>query len=244
MLPKVSLAIALCAIYWRVDASNSTRNKRDGLGVYPLQLEMGIKDGKSYGGKTLAQLQPRSYWVEVSGGVQNLSNRKLVALPKEVLKGYTWHLPHINPGYSEAFLSIKNPLTATGVWVRYSFVLDDDLLLNFMFAAPFNFNHYDNMLAVGLCMRTSKICRELTAENMYYKTYTFVKKKLFKGLKNTPVNMCFDNYCVSGHMESDHRPIIMITLYPKSYMNLYPEVRRYAIDMDHYTTFIRTIFHV
>lgn len=210
---------------------------------YPQILESGLKIGQSLYGKSLKQLQPGKNPVELSGGVENFSRYKLHLRKVEIVTGTSIRtMPSVAAGTIEAFINVKNNLVPTGIWTRYTLDIDDDIYVHFMISAPYTFNQHDNCLAISLCGKTDQSCISLTAEKMYYNKYPFLVRKHFKTPAEWPIKMCYDNLCMSGYMESHHRPVVVFRLYPKSYHNLSNNIKAKAVSLTRYEEYVKTIF--
>ena len=146
-------------------------------------------------------------------------------------------------GVIEGFASRKASATAKGTWVRCSLVVDDDIMVHFMYSSPYSFNLHSNWLSVALCAKRSRLCCSMNARKMYYKHYSFMDRKEYYH-HMYPVKICYDNICMMGTMLKNHHPIVRIKLYPKSYYDLYYSIRKKAsgIDSKEYDDFIKSMF--
>ena len=161
----------------------------------------------------------------------------------------------------------------TGSWVRYSFQIDDDILFHFMYSAPYNFDFFLNKMAVALCEINDddkdNSCRHFDAKRLYYDDSSSIDRKDFKadaenkkpslkmisfrgrkrGLFEKEnqhekwVSKCFDNMCVVGEMESDHRPTVRVRVYPKYFNDLPYDVKdKEVISSNDYQNFVQSFF--
>jgi len=210
-----------------------------------LALSRLMKPGESLRGRSIEDILPNSYRVAASGAVENYTKWPLHLTSSEVASGtVTMPLSNVLPGMMEAFAARKTKVTATGIWVRYSLVLDDDMIVHFMFSAPFDFTYYPNRLALALCMTKNDLCQSMTANNMYYNDYPFMEKgDFYKAM--IPVRKCFDDVCMIGSMLTSHQTIIRIKIYPKSFYDLsYSMKKEKAITPDEYGALMRQIFNL
>ena len=127
-----------------------------------------------------------------------------------------------------------------------------------MYSAPYNFDFFLNKMAVALCEinddNDKKSCRHFDAKRMYYDDSSSIDRKDFKDdpknneIQNTKndepwVSKCFDNMCVVGEMESDHRPTVRVRVYPKYFNDLPYDVKdKEILTSDVYQNFIQSFF--
>lgn len=195
-------------------------------------LERGITMGKTLQGSTVRKLQSGRYNVEASGAVENYSKWPVKLVAHETAGGVERkYLPSvIERGTVEGFASRKSSGAATGVWMRYSMVVDDDIYIHFMYSVPYSQDFSVNWLAVATCSHVNAPCRVLTADKMYYHNYPFMDKKSFY-TDTRIVKKCYDNICVSGWMEHSHTPVVRIKILPRSFYALAPNVREKLVEL-------------
>jgi len=208
------------------------------------KLQDGVLKGATLKGKTFRDLQTGDYSVEASGGVHNLLKSPLVFAGEECESGVITHiLPTVQEGLVEGFGSRKTSGAATGTMVKYSLVVERDIMLHFMYSAPYDFDIHSNYLAVAACPTSSNECRGLTADHMYYNDYPFLRRKSFYDPERLdPVGICVDEKCLVGFMREDHHPLIYILALPKKYSDLDEKVRkRSGVSADLYAWLISKV---
>jgi len=212
-----------------------------------LALLSTLKIGESMGGGSSEDLQPDNYRVAVGGVVENYTKWPLLLIGREVKSGkVTLPIGNVFSGFMEGFSSRKTSYTATGSWVRYSFQLDDDILAHVMYCAPFNFDFFKNKMAVAVCGAddVEKACRQMDAKTMYYDNDSpYVDRGNFEE-EGERVVKCWDNVCMVGEMQGDHRPTVRVRVYPKYYHDLPYDVRsKGVVSEDSYKEFASSIVH-
>lgn len=191
-----------------------------------IKMKNALDKGDSLKGKTVKGLQTGKYKVEASGAVLNFMKRPLHVQAVEAASGVINHpLPDVRSGIVEGFASRKSSDSATGTWVRYSLLSDNNMMVHFMYSAPYDFNLHKNWLSVAVCSRRSSSCRSLDARKMYYNKYGFLRRKVFSKDIN-PVGVCYIDRCLIGWMMSNHLPTMYLLLVPKSYYDLSEETRK------------------
>ena len=235
------LLIALCLTIHclKLETTNDTKT----YALNPWVLEQALTTGDSLKGTTIKGLQTGRYNVEASGAVENYSKWPLLIWTCESAAGYiTKQLLNVLPGVIEGFASRKASDTAKGTWVRCSLVVDDDIMVHFMYSAPYSFDLHSNWLSVAVCAKRSTLCRSMNAKKMYYNTYSFMDRKEYKD-NMYPAKICYDNVCMTGSMLRNHHPTIRIKIYPKSYHNLNSSIKKKAIGIDakEYEEFMKSI---
>jgi len=208
-----------------------------------LKLKHSIDAGDSLKGKTVKDLQTGEYTVEASGAVQNFLKWPLSVQTSEAASGdINFVLPNVKAGIEEGFASHKTSDTATGTWVRYSLVIDADIMFHFIYCAPYNFNFNTNWLSIAMCPKSNTLCRSLNANKMYYNSYPFMKRKRFYYDIN-PIGICYDDTCVVGWMMKDHHPTMYLLVLPKNYYDLSEKTRKRLPKMtaEDYDWFMKNI---
>jgi len=183
------------------------------------RLQKTIRVGDSMKGKTIDQFQPGKNEVEPAGVMDNHSKWGLRLYGFEEEDGHiTVPLLGVRPGTREAFASRKNDYAFLGSEVRFSFTIDDDIMLHFMYEVPW-MRYFGNTLSVALCEKTSSTCRGLKVKNMHDEDFPFLKRKYYKD-DTVPIGICYDNLCFVGSMGLTGRPIITLAVLPKFYHDL------------------------
>lgn len=227
----------------------STSNSTYGRSVFHIlgRLTLSMERGATLKGKSIADLQDRNFFVRASGGFHNLLKWPLHLAPK----GEETHSGVINcpipttvkAGYVEGFASRKSDRAPTGTMVRHSWIVDDDIMIHFMYSAPFAFTYFNkNFLAVAACLESDQQCRSLEAYDMCNNEFQFLKRKIFYDpevdLKD-PVGVCVDEVCVMGWMTTSHHPIVRVFAFPKNYYDLDFGVReKSGVSLDDYQWFV------
>lgn len=178
-----------------------------------------ISAGASLAGTTVNALKDPTYGVTVSGSVENYAKWAMHFKTCEIKSGYM-NIPmrSVAPGQKEGFAGHKTGHTATGSWIRCTFQVDN-ALVHFMYSAPYNFNHYSNTLAVAVCPKGSRDCKNMNAYKMYYNSRNFLaRRKYYYSVKT--VKICKYGFCFTGSMGTSHKPTIHLKLMPTSYDNL------------------------
>lgn len=205
------------------------------------RFEGSLKRGGPLQSRTVRALQSGRFRNEASGAVENYTKWPILHHSVEENHGiFTMKLPReINPGSMEGFAARHADSTARGLWMRYSFVIDSDIMLHFMLSAPYSFDFYDNWLAVAACEFKSCLCESMTAEFMYYNHYDFLDRRKYNKYVAL-VKKCDDNVCILGWMDTSHTPVIRIKVFPRSYFDLDDDIRKDLSDLtpDAYHSFI------
>lgn len=198
-----------------------------------------IRDG-ALKTKSIRELQTGEYGYEASGAVENYSKWTLSLRHSEEAHGYeTIKMRHsIHPGYMMGFAARHASSTAVGVWMRFSFVVDDDILLHFMYMTPYS-DSINNVLAVAACDSVSRLCRSMDADKMYFNKYPFLERREYNQYRIL-VAKCDDNLCILGWMDSSHKPVVRIKVFPRSYYGLKDSIREKLSDLtkEKYDAFI------
>ncbi|KAL7859539.1 hypothetical protein SRHO_G00146860 [Serrasalmus rhombeus] len=121
----------------------------------------------------------------VSIDICNYSEKYILRNPRvHTYSGYSHDPPQptIRQNTAEACSFTKKPNTAWGCAgvLTYDVADDDDCpavcCVAIMFSVPYNYNHYENLFALGV-FDANQCCDESLYNSMYYKTGPFMKDK-------------------------------------------------------------------
>lgn len=196
-------------------ADGKKRNRRFANPITAAIFSGSLEAGASLTGTSVGALMKPGYSVSVSGSVENFSKFTLIQRHCEAASGYiNTPLTTVHGGQKEGFASHKTGNTATGSWVRCTLQYGANTLFHFMYSAPYSFDLHSNWLALAICPKTNSQCRHLNANNMYYKSYGFMRRReYYYSVTNTKV--CNDVICAVGQMGTSHHPQIHIKVYAK-----------------------------
>lgn len=139
--------------------------------------------------------------------VANCTKYQLEVLGYKVTWGQIQVPPtSVNPGRKEALLGHQTGACTTGTTgVAAWKVGDTGMNLVIMWSAPYNFNHHDNVLAIGFSTGTITLDKE-TVYEMYEKDETWFERKAFNcGASAITINSRSGRFRAVGIMGSAHK---------------------------------------
>jgi len=205
-----------------------TRTKREPVSAFTTEMiASGISAGTSLTGTTESALMAPGYSVAVSGSIENYTEWPMIFQYCKADAGkINKAMVTVQPGKKEGFASHKTAHTATGSWV-YCLYKVNNKRVHIMYSAPYSFDFYSNWLALALT--TSSV--GLDAEEMYDEDPSFMAKREYYDMVR-PARICREGLCISGTMGTSHKTIVHINLYPRSFGNLSPSVKKSLKDKD------------
>jgi len=194
------------------------------------RLRKVITVGDSMKGKTIDQFQPGKNQIEPAGVMDNHSKWVLRIHDTEEEDGHiTVPLLGVKAGTREAFASRKRDYAFLGSEVRYSYIIDDDIMLHFMYDVPW-MRYFGNTLSIALCEKANAKCRLLKAKDMHDNDYPFLKRKCYKD-DIAPIAICYDNLCFVASMGLSGRPVIQLAILPMFFHDLEIEERKKIVNV-------------
>lgn len=212
-------------------------------------LKFALVDGETLSGRTVESLRSPKTYVSAVGSVENFGKWIIKRVNCEIAHG-SLQLPprNVQPGEREAYASRSSSVVSLrGSWIRFSFLIDEDILLHvtyMIYRFPFM---KKNRLAIALCAIKDGRCRSLSADKMLDEKHEFlVQQVIMDKLHSLPLRVCYDNMCVIGTMTYGYKPTIKIQLFPKCSFNLSKRGKsvfeRYGFTHDDYKSFMTKTF--
>jgi len=227
-----------------VDAQLVRMKEEPNFAITPALIAAGITAGASLTGTTVSALMAPGYSVAVSGSIENYTEWPMIFQYCNADAGkINKAMVDVQPGKEEGFASHKTANTATGSYV-YCLYKVNNKRVHIMYSAPYSFDLHSNWLALALTASTVR----LNADKMYYEDFSFMAKREYDDMVR-PARICREGLCISGIMGTSHKSIVTIKLYPRSFGNLSPSVKKSLKDMGvenetlKYDKFIMDEFH-
>lgn len=158
------------------------------------------------------------YSIRVTIEIENVSKWTLGSPQTFGHGGYISVAPRqVAPNFNELMIARKTGHTATGSYGTVSWEVQGRLVI-VMWTEPYNFNHYTNVLAIGMIQPWEHT--DDTYDNIYYgkKSYQHMAKGSFYGTTSN-LFVCDDLICMSGTMGTAHKPTVVVIVGPASDKN-------------------------
>ncbi|XP_060062561.1 tereporin-Ca1-like [Ylistrum balloti] len=177
----------------------------------------GIKDGTSLQGTSLhAQMDSLHYRNVVGMEVDNYSKWAMTSPIAYPDRGVITLSPReIHPGQREVMLARKTGYTATGTQGTVSWLIDNRRVI-VMWEAPFNFDFYDNKLAVGIVPSSAHTSSMFDVMSGGSGNFT---RGVYDSSIRT-IEYCDEALCVEGTMGTSHKTQVHIQVIPRSIDNV------------------------